>query len=905
MKLPKAAIWLLFVLFQGPISSQTLFETYSNRQQEVAKEARKPWVDSLLTKAENGNQFEDAINIAYSESRYYNNKVDNLKLAVAYGIRAIDWYEEHDLIGSERVEDYNKVVYNIARFHYWDAQWIGAKAYFQKLIDADLSALYVARAYCLIGDIELELNDPYAAAEYYEKGTQTYWDDDRKRGWVSQSLDLAQIYEEINSTESLQKKLELLTKIDNTVNSGTPISERNASILNLHFGSYYNNDNVFDFERSKFYYLQAVKGTLAQKDTSLVLISYANLANLYAQKRSDSTLIYIDKAKELMSGASTVTRILNIECDYYLALDQLDDALITIHQSLTANTNSSFKIEEAPNKQQINTAVDPKVLLWGLTKKAEIFTRQYRSTGERQFLKKALAQLNAADYVADQLFIGNKEESTKLFWRRYASAIYGNGTFVAWELELPELAFYFAEKKQAVLLAQNIFFNQELEQLPDGLSERYHNYTKDINNLQLKALTQEGSFNNELFQLKTEKNRFLDSILTQSSELQLSLQQPESITLSEISQQLDDETAVLHYLWNDSGKEDQPHQVLFISKGRTALFQLEKPLQMESLLEKFNSAVVNPFSSTSDAQQFTTNSYELYKLLFPKELEGSLARIEKIIVVADQKLNALPFEALVIQTEPLMYLLEEKTISYAQSLSYLHNSQQTPLESEYDLLAMAPASFQLAGLADLPASTLETNTANEVFDGLVFNESGASKSAFMQYANSARIIHLATHASADAPPWISMQDSTLNLQDIARLKLNSELVILSACNTANGLMLKGEGVASLARGFFQSGARSVISSQWKTNDKATQQILASFYSYLDSGKSKAESLKKAKIDYLKNADLSETAPFYWSSLVLIGDAGNISSGFGWSFWWLLLLLIPLVLFFLKKPKKQG
>ena len=72
------------------------------------------------------------------------------------------------------------------------------------------------------------------------------------------------------------------------------------------------------------------------------------------------------------------------------------------------------------------------------------------------------------------------------------------------------------------------------------------------------------------------------------------------------------------------------------------------------------------------------------------------------------------------------------------------------------------------------------------------------------------------------------------------------IFVLSACNTSLGNIKEGEGVFSLARGFFYSGANSVVSSLWNVNDKSTSQIISSFYENLEKGKSKSSALRLAK-----------------------------------------------------------
>src|SRR5262249_10882378 len=101
------------------------------------------------------------------------------------------------------------------------------------------------------------------------------------------------------------------------------------------------------------------------------------------------------------------------------------------------------------------------------------------------------------------------------------------------------------------------------------------------------------------------------------------------------------------------------------------------------------------------------------------------------------------------------------------------------------------------------------------------------------------------------------------------LKLRSDLVVLSACRTAQGRVLAGEGVQSLARAFFHAGARSLVASLWDVGDRRTAPLMTAFYRRLAAGSTKAEALREAKLELLReNPDL---APRSWAPFVLIGE----------------------------------
>jgi CHAT domain-containing protein len=95
---------------------------------------------------------------------------------------------------------------------------------------------------------------------------------------------------------------------------------------------------------------------------------------------------------------------------------------------------------------------------------------------------------------------------------------------------------------------------------------------------------------------------------------------------------------------------------------------------------------------------------------------------------------------------------------------------------------------------------------------------------------------------------------------------NTELVVLSACETGLGEIKNGEGVYGLQRAFQVAGARNLIMSLWKVNDIVTQQLMVSFFKHWLNGKSKHAAFAQAQ----KEIRTKYPAPYYWGGFVLLG-----------------------------------
>ena len=116
-------------------------------------------------------------------------------------------------------------------------------------------------------------------------------------------------------------------------------------------------------------------------------------------------------------------------------------------------------------------------------------------------------------------------------------------------------------------------------------------------------------------------------------------------------------------------------------------------------------------------------------------------------------------------------------------------------------------------------------------------------------------------------PGAATEDGLLQAREIAGLDLDDRVVILSACQTAAGAVVSGEGVLSLARAFFAAGAATVIGSRWPIRDEEAAAMFDRFYAHVAGGASVSEALKRAKTD----AIAAERPARAWASLVLVGS----------------------------------
>ncbi len=233
------------------------------------------------------------------------------------------------------------------------------------------------------------------------------------------------------------------------------------------------------------------------------------------------------------------------------------------------------------------------------------------------------------------------------------------------------------------------------------------------------------------------------------------------------------------------------------------------------------------------------------------------------------------------------YLIEQHTILTAPSIQVLALTHQKRQRSsgEQVLVVGNPAmpSIDVPGgspvqLTPLPNAETEALEIARLFNTQALTGSAATKEAVLQKKSGARIVHLATHGLLDDFEGMGMPGSIalaptasdrgfLTSSEIINLKLNAELVVLSACDTGRG-RITGDGVIGLSRSLISAGVPSVIVSLWAVPDKSTSELMQEFYRQMQLNPDKAKALRAAAIATLEN----NPNPKDWAAFTLIGEA---------------------------------
>jgi CHAT domain-containing protein len=362
-------------------------------------------------------------------------------------------------------------------------------------------------------------------------------------------------------------------------------------------------------------------------------------------------------------------------------------------------------------------------------------------------------------------------------------------------------------------------------------------------------------------------------------------------TIASLQKKLDPSTTLLSYHLGENEL-----LILLISSSQFEFYKSPVTPDFYTAIESLKKSLHN--TATDNRYTGTYAATYLYgQLILP--VQARLLQKKRLILIPDDELNYLPFEAL--QDENQKYLVEKFAIQYqfSTSLAIQTSNMFTPANT----LAFAP--FASAGHDDtsnnihfsvLPASSEETHDLK----GKVLSDTAATKTNFLQLSNHFSIVHLATHASVNnEDPMRSYiafypgnADYKLYAREIYDLNLDSlQLIILSACETGSGQLIKGEGLMSLSRAFTYAGCPNIITSLWKAEDKATAFITGRLHYYLEKNLTKDLALQKAKLDFLHNPEIDPRlkAPSFWAHLIFIGNYEPDHSSRNW--WWIALVII--------------
>ncbi|MEO1428611.1 MAG: CHAT domain-containing protein [Cyanobacteria bacterium J06633_8] len=285
------------------------------------------------------------------------------------------------------------------------------------------------------------------------------------------------------------------------------------------------------------------------------------------------------------------------------------------------------------------------------------------------------------------------------------------------------------------------------------------------------------------------------------------------------------------------------------------------------------SGALNPVSDIRKRNILSKQVYEW--LITPLENQPNLKDTKTLVFVLDGLLRNIPMSALY---DGEQYLIEKYAVTLSPGLQLLKGAS---LKENNIKAVVAGISEARSGFSSLPGVKSEVKQISKKVNSTstLLNDNLTEATLSTKVKNgAANVVHLATHGQFSSrleDTFLLTWDGQINIKELSELlrnrqsreSKNIDLLVLSACDTAAGDNRAVLGLAGLA---VKSGARSTIASLWPVKDKATVTLMNSFYeSLLKPGITKAEALREAQIDLMKNTDFKE--PFFWSAFVLVGN----------------------------------
>jgi CHAT domain-containing protein/Tfp pilus assembly protein PilF len=410
-----------------------------------------------------------------------------------------------------------------------------------------------------------------------------------------------------------------------------------------------------------------------------------------------------------------------------------------------------------------------------------------------------------------------------------------------------------------------------------------------------------------------------------------SIEYPEPVNVGRMQKDLLDAQSVLvEFLLGEKRS-----LVWAVSKEKLSVNVLPPRKEIEEQVSAYRKALTGKVSALTlvgSLAEIEPAGRKLYRSLL-QPVENALVRARSLVIVPDGALDYLPFETLVLparhgasgENGPA-YLLEKFSIVYGPSASALvvmkgMNSEEghppksllafgDPIiddpagpakngveatrsashEPESNSTAIAADEYVERGFSfsRLPYSRAEVLGISKLYSPnqrqVYLGEQAREETLKSEKLGDYRYIHLASHGFVDesqpsrsgilfSRDSHSTEDGVLQMDEIMRLKLNADLVTLSACSTGLGKLVNGEGILGLTRAFFYAGARNVTVSLWNVNDSSTSALMKAFYENLNRGSSKSAALRQAKLTLLRGKEAAWHHPYYWAAFVLVGEGG--------------------------------
>jgi len=720
--------------------------------------------------------------------------------------------------------------------------------------------------------------------------------------------------------------------------------------------------DIKKYDLAEKYYLKSLNGKINKYgiNSYTVALTYQRLGNFYSETdQFIKSLLYFNKAIDLLKKLSLQNQdsVNNVELAwsyYYLAKVYLkhNDALKSLKtvQKSFISLIPEFKNELVDINPVIEKANQNLLAILCFKLKADAFSLNFLKTNDIKDLQKSLLCYKNAITLLMRYRSSFFSINDQLYFTDTYQEIFNTALKICSQLKnitndkkYDEEAFNIIENNKASILLMSIK-NSEAKitaKIPDSLIVKEKQINSRIE--YVKNIINEEKFNeniniskisvlkNELFNLEKQKESLI-YFLEKNFKKYYQLKYYSYVnSLNYIKKRLKNDEVLLEYYIADSVL----HSILITNNNQIWHTQKLSTDFYQNI--KIFSDVINPIeylkNPDKNLELYISASNVLYYYLI-KPFENFLK--ENIIIIPDPDFGYLPFEILANISDKnysdyksIPYLINSYNISYSYSSNLLFENNRQKREKISILYAFGTtflndttkiARNNLRGKFNgaykpIPGVKDEIMQISKLLPSKIYLDNNATENNFKAIFNKSGIVHIATHTYIDESnpmysklifyPVDSIEDGLLNAYELYNMNTKISMAVLSACKTGFGKSYKGEGIMNFARAFIYAGCPTVIMTLWLVEDNSSAVLMKYFYKFLIKGKSISESLRLAKLEFLRTADALHSHPYFWSGYVLIG----IQNPLFYKPLWILYIFIPLfiivigILIYLYRKKK--
>ncbi len=781
--------------------------------------------------------------------------------------------------------------------------------YFDTLISiSDPNEVRLGNVYRERGDLFDNIGDFQRALENYEQSERILQASQKNHLLIKTYINTAATYVNTADSTYLNPFLETVKKI--YALDGLTIPDKQHALLQYNTGAMYNTTG--NFRQALRPTEEALALFKLMGDSTRIIKSLSLLGVIHTKmKRFKDAAAYFDRAA-IYAGKDPYYKsyIQNNRADLFLMKKEYQKAIAYYHKAIYSILNLTDPVgsRDLPPLNDISISPHKRFVLEYVMDLTNCHLQRFKDSVNNDDLHKAEQLVTLADHILDELYFESREEHSKLYWRRKGSELYTNAVKICYLLDKPENALYFIEKNKGLLLLESITTAKARRygNIPVDIINREQQLLKHIKLLEKDLISYEqkaegqdlNEVKQEIFAQKNNYKKFIDSLELKYPKYYNYKKALSIIELNDVRRNLDRQEYILSYIL---GKSEG--YVLLISRDAVQLKKIDNISLLYKNVLSCLQLIKQPFVNQKQVFAFEDLAQAIYKMIVPFSVVEKNSQV-KINIIPDGILQYLPFEVLIpdkTRSGYRKFLIYQTDIRYNYSLSLpLQSGNDIGFKNEDNASAgFVLGNFKNAYLPPLINAEYEQTSLTPYFKSNMLFDSLATKQHFLEAYDSHKIIHISTHGGVDhGNPWLALYDKKLLFDELYFLKSIKEMVVLSACKTSLGEHKRGEGIYNLTRGFINSGSRSVVSTLWETNEKASTEILSEFYKQLKKGKAKSEALRSAKLKYLEaNNNTSEFSPYYWGAIIVTGNNNPIYESPFWYYFLIPFILIGAFLFY--------